>query len=115
MKKVKQWIKDHKKEIIVGAVATVGTALYFMTKEKEVCVKAGINLSLRFLDGVNNEEECFGWRSKSNLHTNINLNKPDLTLSDLGKLGDMLRENIPMISEDTKVNYLSANYSLLKK
>ena len=51
--KVKQWIKDHKKEIIVGAVAAGGTALYFMVKEKE--------------------EECFGWRSKSNLHTNINL------------------------------------------
>lgn len=115
MKKVKQWIKDHKKEIIVGAVAAGGTALYFMAKEKKVGVKAGINLSLRFLDGINNEEECFGWRSKSNLHTNINLNKPDLTLSDLGKLGDMLREKMPMISEDTKVNYLSANYSLLKK
>ena len=113
--KVKQWIKDYKKEIIVGALAAGGTALYFMAKEKEVCVKAGINLSLRFLDCVNNKEECFGWRSKSNLHANINLNKPDLTLSDLGKLGDMLREKVPMISEDTKVNYLSANYSLLKK
>lgn len=113
--KVKQWIKDHKKEIIVGAVAAGGTALYFMAKEKKIGVKAGINLSLRFLDGINNEEECFGWCSKSDLHTNINLNKPDLTLSDLGKLGDMLREKMSMISEDTKVNYLSANYRLLKK
>lgn len=115
MKRVKQWIKDHKKEIIIGVVTAGGTALYFMAKEKKVGVKAGINFSLRFLDGVNNEEECFAWRSKSNLHTNINLNKPDLTLSDLGKLGDMLREKMPMISEDTKVNYLSANYSLFKK
>lgn len=115
MKKVKTWLKEHKKEIIVGAVAAGGTALYFLTKQKKVGVKAGLNLTLRFLDGVEDDEECFGWRGKSDIYTNINLNKPDLTVADLGKLGDMLKEKLPMIAGDAKVNHLSANYSLLRK
>ena len=34
MKKVKQWMKDHKKEIVVFVVAAGGTALYVLEKRK---------------------------------------------------------------------------------
>lgn len=33
MKEVKQWMKDHKKEIFICVVAAGGTALYFLRKE----------------------------------------------------------------------------------
>ena len=36
MKEVKQWIKGHKKEIIICVVAAGGTALYFIRKEKKI-------------------------------------------------------------------------------
>lgn len=115
MKKIKAWLKKHKKEIIVGVVAASGTAIYFLVKENKVGIKAGINLSLRFLDGFDNEEEWYCQNGRSDLYTNINLNKPDLTLSDLGKLGDVLKENIPMIMEDSKINRITVNYNQLKK
>ena len=115
MKKVKTWLKEHKKEIIVGAVAAGGTALYFFANQKKVGVKAGLNLTLRFLDGIDNDDEYYGCRTLSDVYTNINLNKPDLSISDCGKLGEVLKEKLPAIAKDTKINYLSANYSQFNK
>lgn len=112
--KVKEWFKKHKKELIVGALAAGGTALYFMLKEKKVGIKAGIKLNLQLLDGVADENGYYGGHHKSDIYTNIIMHKPDLNLSDLGKLGDLLREKVPIITEDTKIDHLSVNYDLVK-
>lgn len=114
MSKVKQWVKDHKKEIIVGAVAAGGTALYFLAKQKKITgFKAGLSLNLRFLEG--DIDGCFEKNGSRDFYASVNLNNPELTFADLGKLGDILKENLPMIAGDVKVDHLSANYNLFRK
>lgn len=115
MKKIKQWMKDHKKEIIVGAVAAGGTALYFLRKEKKIKgVKAGLRLSFEFLDG-GEDEDYYGLRSKNDLYTNLNLHKPGYTVGDLGKIGAELMKNIPSLTKDVPINHLNANFNVVKK
>ena len=115
MKKVKQWMKDHKKEIIIGVVAAGGTALYFLGKEKNIKgVKAGLRLSFEFLDG---EEagDPYGVQSKSNCYTNLSLRNPGYTVGDLGKIGAELMKNIPSLTKDVPINHLNANFNIVKK
>lgn len=115
MKKVKQWVKDHKKEIIIGAVAAGGTALYFLGKEKKIKgVKAGLRLSFEFLNGEE-DGDYYGLRSKSDLYTNLNLHKPGYTVGDLGKIGAELMKNIPSLTKDVPINHLNANFNVIKK
>ena len=115
MKKVKQWMKDHKKEIVVGAVAAGGTALYFLGKgEKIKGVKAGLRLSFRFLDGEE-DGDPYGIQSKSNCYTNLTLNNPGYTVGDLGKIGAELMKNIPSLTKDVPINHLNANFNIVKK
>ena len=115
MKKVKQWMKDNKKEIIVCVAAAGGTALYFMRKEKKIKgIKAGLRLTFGFL----NEEEdgdYFDSRSKNNLYTNLNLHDPGYTVGDLGKIGAELMKNIPSLTKDVPINHLNANFNVIKK
>lgn len=115
MKKIKQWVKDHKKEIIVGAVAASGTALYFLRKEKKIKgVKAGLRLSFEFLDG-GEDEDYYNPRSESSLYTNLNLHKPGYTVGDLGKIGAELMNKIPDLTKDVPINHLNANFNVIKK
>lgn len=118
MKEVKQWIKDHKKEIIIAVAAAGGTGLYFMRKEKKIKgIKAGLRLTFGFL----NEEEDgeyehdYGLRSKSNMYTNLNLHDPGYTVGDLGKIGAELMKNIPSLTKDVPINHLNANFNIVKK
>lgn len=114
MKEVKQWMKDHKKEIIIGVAAAGGTALYFIRKEKKIKgIKAGLRLSFGFF----NEEEdgdYYDSRSKNNLYTNLNLNNPGYTVGDLGKIGAELMKNIPSLTKDVPINRLNANFNTVK-
>ena len=115
MKKVKQWMKDHKKEIIVFVVAAGGTALYFIRKEKKIKgVKAGLRLSFEFLDGKE-DGDYYALRSKSNCYTNLTLHNPDYTVSDLTKIGEELIKNIPSLTRDVPINHLNANLNIIKK
>lgn len=115
MKKVKQWMKDHKKEIIVFVVAAGGTALYFLGKGKKIKgVKAGLRLSFEFLDGEE-DGDYYGLRSKSDLYTNLNLHNPGYTVGDLGKIGAELMKNIPSLTKDVPINHLNANFNIIKK
>ena len=115
MKKVKQWMKDHKKEIVVGVVAAGGTALYFLGKgEKIKGVKAGLRLSFRFLDGEE-DGDPYGIQSKSNRYTNLTLNNPGYTVGDLGKIGAELMKSIPSLTKDVPINHLNANFNVIKK
>lgn len=115
MKKVKQWVKDHKKEIIIGAVSAGGTALYFLGKEKKIKgIKAGLRLSFEFLNGEE-DGDYYGLRSKSDSYTNLTLHKPGYTVGDLGKIGAELMKNIPSLTKDVPINHLNANYNIIKK
>lgn len=115
MKKAKQWLKDHKKEIVVFIVAAGGTALYFLGKEKKIKgVKAGLRLTFGFL----NEEEdgdYYDSRSKNNLYTNLTLHEPGYTVGDLGKIGEELMKKIPSLTKDVPINRLNANFNVIKK
>lgn len=123
MKKVKQWMKDHKKEIIVFVVAAGGTALYFLGKEKKIKgVEARLRLTFEFFNGgKDGEGECdYGLRSKSNhpksdIYTNLNLHDPGYTVGDLGKIGAELMKNIPSLTKDVPINHLNANFNVIKK
>ena len=115
MKKVKQWMKDHKKEIVVFVVAAGGTALYFLGKREKIKgVKARLRLSFRFLDGEE-DGDPYGIRSKSNRYTNLTLNNPGYTVGDLGKVGAELMKNIPSLTKDVPINHLNANFNVIKK
>lgn len=120
MKKVEQWIKDHKKEIIICVVAAGGTALYFLRKEKKIKgAKAELRLSFDFLNGGEDEHCCYGLRPKTNLksdiNTNLNLYEPGYTVGDLGKFGAELMKDIPSLTKDVPINYLNANFNVIKK
>lgn len=113
MKKVKIWLKEHKKEIIIAGVAAGGTALYFIGKEKKIKgVKAGGRLTFGFLEG---DEDYYDLRSKSNLYTNLNLHNPGYTVGDLGKVGAELMKNIPSLTKDVPIEHLNANFKIVKK
>lgn len=110
MNKVKSWIKNHKKEILVGLAAAGGTALYFIAKKK-MGMKAILSLRLGFLDG-DDEFGRFGWSNE--ISTNYCMDNPDLTISDLGNFGNMIKERIPSIDESTKISNFNVNYRKLK-
>lgn len=113
--KIKQWIKNHKKDIAIGITAAGGTALLFLIKEKKLksLVKGGLRLTLDLLDGY--DEDYPSYRGEpAQLHTILNLRKPNLTVGDLGKVGDLLKEKIPNITNDMKIDYLNTNYNLRK-
>lgn len=118
MKKVKTWFKEHKKEIIVGAVAAGGTALYFLFKDKKINIKTnGISLTLRLLNNeLEDREDVLGYRRRgSNSYASLNMNNPDITLKDMGKLGEMIKEKFPMITKETKIDYLSVSHDIFKE
>lgn len=115
MKKVKQWMKDHKKEIIIGVVAAGGTALYFLGKGGKIKgVKAGLRLSFGFLDGEE-DGDPYGIKSNSNCYTNLTLRNPGYTVGDLGKIGAELMKSIPSLTKDVPINRLNANFNVIKK
>lgn len=124
MKEVKQWIKDHKKEIIICVVAAGGTALYFIRKEKKIKgSKSGLRLTFEFFNGGKDgeDEHDYGLRSKSksnpksDMYTNLNLHDPGYTVGDLGKIGAELMKNIPSLTKDVPINHLNANFNVFKK
>lgn len=112
MKKVKQWVKDHKKEIIICVVAAGGTALYFLGKEKKI--KGGLKLSFEFLDGKE-DGNYYSLLSDRDCYTNLTLHKPGYTVGDLGKVGAELMKNIPSLTKDIPINHLNANFNIIKK
>lgn len=115
MKKVKQWMKDHKKEIVICVVAAGGTALYFLRKEKKINdIKAGLRLTFEFLNGEE-DGDYYSLLSDSDCHTNLVIHKPGYTVGDLGKIGAELMKYIPSLTKDVPINHLNANFNIVKK
>lgn len=111
MKKVKIWLKEHKKEIIIAGAAAGGTALYWKREKDQRCQSRG-RLTFGFLEG---DEDYYDLRSKSNLYTNLNLHNPGYTVGDLGKVGAELMKNIPSLTKDVPIEHLNANFKIVKK
>lgn len=108
MKKVKTWLKEHKKDIMIGIAAAGGTALFFLLKDNKINgIDSDMRLSLRFLK---EPKEEFSY-NKSHLFNNFNLDNPDLTIKELGKLEDILKEFMPAIDDETKIGSINVNYS----
>lgn len=111
MKKVKQWIKIHKREIIIGALAAGGTAAYFLLKEKKV---QGLNATLRLSLDFMEKEDGEIFMSKPDVYTSFSIREPGLTVGDLGKLGDELKLRLPSLEDDNKLRHLNVSYSAKK-
>lgn len=108
MKKVKEWVKKYKKEIIIGVTAVVGGAsLYFLIKNK-AAITGKISLNIRF----DNDEDLGMRKWKCRDYYNITINDSDLKLSDLGKLGEMIGDALPIIkADDASISSISTSYS----
>lgn len=106
MKNGKIWLKEHKKELIVGVVAVAGTV--FIMRTKKIYAKGNLTLGVNFLDGADDDSPYFG---RGDNYTNINMIKPNLKVSDLGKLGETLLEKIPDLTKDSAIDYLNCSYN----
>lgn len=88
--KMKKWIKDHKKEIIVGIAAAGVTAAYFLLKDGSVeKLKGHFGISLSFGD-----RDGMYLPYRDDTYTNLTLRNPDFTVADLGKVGEELKNRI---------------------
>lgn len=111
--KIKTWLKNHKKEIIVGAMAAGGTTLFFLMKERNIKgIKCCLKLNLGFLKDLEDDDGYYGLHKRNDAYTNINVHKPGLKISDMGKLGDELLRCIPSLTKDAELNHLNANYNI---
>lgn len=107
MKKIKQWIKNHKKELVAGAIAVGGTSLFFLIKENRLKgIRGFASLTLNF--GVDDH----GKKDDIKQSTYLTLRNSSFTISDLGKLGSFIKEEIPYIKDDQKIGHLSVNYNI---
>lgn len=109
--KAKNWFMRHKKEIIAGVLASAVTVVLLKAAKSHDGVKARLNLDLNFATGGKDNDNDWGMGYAKGDHANININDPGLKISDLGKLGEMLLSNIPMLTDDSAVSRLNCNYS----
>ena len=104
--KIKNWCKEHKKVLLIGACSTVvvGTLGYFGVKIK----KAGNGTAAsKVLGGLKQCEDINvdldtatvteAWKEDGLYDFILN----DFKVSDIGKLGEDMVKNIPDITEDT--------------
>ena len=110
-KKIKEWFQEHKKEIKVGVMVAAGTAVFFIFKNKKPCgIRTNLSLSFRFFEGEDDLNGHNGVFSRN--ETYITLDKPNITIKEMGKLGELLKKKIPELTGGMKVDYLSCNYSI---
>lgn len=113
MKKIKQWIKNHKKDIGLFILAVGGTSTFFLIKEGKLkCIHGyfslNFNISTQRAGGYNLNDSTF--------YQSFNLDDPDISVGDLGKLGDVLKKYISGIGDETKLTTVSASFNdVIKK
>lgn len=122
-KKALDWIKEHKKEILVttGTIISVGVLGYFgvkvsgkiandnmVAKLEESAVHWLENPALK-LDHVTVTDV---WKDDGCAFTNTILN--DFTAADMGKVGEELMANIPEITSDTVLTACLSTTALSK-
>lgn len=105
VKQCKSWIEEHKKEIIVGAIAVYGTLVYcrFNDNQKRK-LKNGVALNLNVLSDL-----LIGEDKACNIEfSNVNINNVGLKLSDAGKLGKLIMASLPGVDKNTEIKWISA-------
>lgn len=113
MKKIKTWLKEHKKEIIVGVVATGVTATYFLIKQKKISLQGGLrltmNISNRPEDTSEGPYDYVSYKDYNRLanHINATYYNPNIKVSELGKLGDVLKN---LVDEEAIVTCVTSYY-----
>lgn len=109
---VKEWFKKHKKEIIVGAAAIGGAAFYFLIKNKS-SVRANLSFNIHF-DSNDGLSTCYDRYNKD--YYNFTLNSLNLGLADLGRLGEMIAEKLPIVKTDNAhISSITGTYSTCNK
>lgn len=108
---MKEWWKKHKKELLVGVLAAGGTAVCFWLKGKGVDPYARLSLGLQ----IGSLDERWGNPKANTFDSNIYLNKPDLKVRDLGKLGELLKQQIPTLPDDVGLDWVRSSYSITRK
>lgn len=111
--KIKDLLKDHKKEIAI-AVGAAGVTSFLYTKfGKTVLVRdpfmsvrfeAGLDRSLRFGSDEDGKKFMSG-------HTFMDLDLKDLKVSDLGNAGKKLQQMFPGLKSDTPLRRVSMDYN----
>lgn len=108
LSKVKTFVNDHKKELIVGAGVTgtvlIGSIVYMITKQKPKI--ADISSVVTKIEDLEKPELDFGrldelWREDSVVNLIVN----DITVADLGAFGEQLKK-INGVADDTTVTAL---------
>lgn len=107
MQKVKTFVKEHKTEIASGAVAVVsGMVIYMVTKkEPKLKITEGVNLLQNPCTELEHPELDFGTITDFWLEGGYkNAIIKDLTIGDLGALGEQFVTKVDGITKDTGVS-----------
>jgi hypothetical protein len=100
MQKVKKFVKEHKKEILVGVLASAVSSYIWMRKGYHLKVTKYLSLDI----GLSRNPEHVG-------NAYLNLNKSEYTLEDFGKVGEDLLKLLPRTIDDgRKVTRIGVNY-----
>ena len=109
MKKIKKIMKEHKKEILI-AISTAGITSFIFMKYGH---KKLPNINVNFSAGINTDYWSLSNENES-LSGNLYMKLNDMTIADLGKFGKVLKEKMPEIKINDKINNVSINYQFKK-
>jgi hypothetical protein len=105
--RIKNFVKEHKKELISAAVAAGVTSFVFVKFGKRSFPKTPF-VSLNVLAEVSNSE----YFSTTNVNSGyFNIDLKDAKVKDFGKVGEQLISTFPKLEESTLVNNISVSYS----
>lgn len=107
MQKVKTFVKEHKEQITIGAGAVVIGGIMFMVTKKKPKLKTmeAVDVIQKFNTELEHPELDFGtitdfWLEGGYKNAIIH----DLTIADLGALGEQFVEKVDGITKDTEVS-----------
>lgn len=107
--KIRKWMRDHKKEIII-AVGAAGLTSFVFVKFGHRTLPKNPYMSVRFEAGM---EERFP-RDEDGNHIasgHIFMDLKDLKVSDLGAAGKKMMETFPKLKADTPLRRISMDYN----
>lgn len=109
--KIKDWLKEHKKEIAI-AVGAAGVTSFLYTKFGKVVLVRDPFMSVRFEAGLDRSLR-FGSDEdgKKFMSGHMFMDLKDLKVSDLGNAGKKLQQMFPGLKSDTPLRRVSMDYN----